>query len=409
MTGLMAPAMIMTLAMGIEVTSWSVTKVKLQRLADAAAWAGVSQYVVTTNAQSSTQTAADLAEINGASGTSVRTWNPTTLTTTDNLITAQLVTGVRNSADKAVKVTIQQNVAKSFSRIFPSTASFVTVTAVAVAEIGSLGPQPCIMALGGGVDGITTGTDFSVGGNGSLVTTDCSLRSNDGISQKGSGTIDTSGVYAGGTIAGSAICCDLNANSGQVPDPYATNAPVQTALSSLVPGIGTAISVKPNNTQSIGPGTYSGWDVNGTLNLSPGLYIVNGNISSGAQSVINGTGVTIVTSGAINMTGGSTLALSAPTATPAGNAIPGILFAGDSSASMGFRGNSSSPVTGVIYFPNANLTFAGTSSSGSGGCTEVIASTITLVGTSNLAANCAAYGALTFGSLPGTSAVGLVQ
>jgi hypothetical protein len=39
----------------------------------------------------------------------------------------------------------------------------------------------------------------------------------------------------------------------------------------------------------------------------------------------------------------------------------------------------------------------------------VIASTVTLVGTSNLAANCSAYGALDFGSLPASSSIALVQ
>ena len=321
MTGIMAPVMLMSLAMGIEVTSWSVSKVELQRIADVSAWAGAGQYAVTTDAQSATRTAADLAEINGVSGAPTRTWNANTLTTTDNLITAQIVSGVRSVSNKAIKVTVKRNIVKSFSLIFPSAQSSVTVSAVAVAEIGSVGPQPCIMALGGGVDGITTGVDVAVVGTASLVATGCSLRSNDGISQNGSATINVSGVYAGGSISGSGICCDLHANAGQIEDPYATNAPVQNALNLLKSGTGTAVSVKSGNAQSIGPGTYSSWDVKGTLNLSPGLYVVNGDISSGAQGGISGTGVTIVTSGAVNTTGGSSLALSAPTTSQTGNEI----------------------------------------------------------------------------------------
>jgi Flp pilus assembly protein TadG len=409
MTGIMAPVMVMSLAMGIEVTSWAVTKLELQLIADLSAWAGATQYAAASNAQSATNTAADLAEINGASGTSTREWNPTTWTTTDNMITAQVVNGVKNAGDKAVKVIVKRKIIKLFSRIFPSAQESITVSAVAVAEIGSLGPQPCIIALGGGADGITTGIDASVSGTASLTATDCSLRSDDGINQSGGGTINTSGVYAGGTISGSGVCCDLHANSGQIPDPYATYVPVQNALHSLVPGTGTTISVKSAASQSIYPGTYSGWKVDGTLNLSPGLYIVNGDISSGAQSVISGTGVTIITSGTVTTTGGSSLALTAPTTNPVGNAIPGVLIAGNSPTTMAFLGNSTSPITGVMYFPNAKLKFAGTSSSGSDGCTEVIASTITLVGTSNLAANCSAYGTLNFGSLPGSSVIALVQ
>lgn len=409
MTGIMAPVMVMVMALGIEVTSWSVEHLELQRIADISAWAGAKRYAAEKKPQNATAVAADMAEINGVSGALSRVWNASTLTISDNLITAQMVNGVRDAANSAIKVTVKRTRAKSFSSIFPNASAFVTLSAVAVAEIGSLGPQPCITALGNGVDGITTGVDVSVGGSASLVATGCSLRSNGGISQNGGGTINVSGVYAGGNISASGICCDLHANSGQIPDPYAANAPVQNALNALHPGSGTVINVKSNDTKVLSPGTYAGWDVKGTLNLNPGLYTVNGDISAGAQGIIAGTGVTIVLSGAINTVGGSTLALTAPDTHPTGSAIPGVLLAGRSTASMAFLGNSTAPVTGVIYLPYADLKFGGTSGSGSNGCTEVIASKVTLTGNSNLAANCAAYGALGFGSLPGGSSVAMVQ
>jgi Flp pilus assembly protein TadG len=412
MTAVMAPVMIMMLAMGIEVTSWSVAKVEQQRMADASAWVGVMQYGVTNNAQTATLTAADLAEINGASGASSRGWNATTLTTTDGSITAQVVAGAINAGDKAVKVTISRSILKTFSLIFPSIQSSVIVSAVAVAEIVA-GPQPCITALGGGADGITTGTDISVTGNANLVANGCSLRSDDGISMSGSGNINAAGVYAGGSISGSGICCALHPNSGQITDPYATYAPVQSALALLVSGVGTAISVQSNHSQAITPGTYSGWDVHGTLTLAPGRYLVNGDISVGAQGTITdfGTGVTIITSGTVNTNGGSSLDLTAPTTTPTGTipGISGIVIADKSGASMSLLGNSAFLVTGVIYFPNADLKFGGSSHSGSDACTQVVAKTVTLVGNISLAANCSAYGTLAFGSLPGASSVALVQ
>jgi hypothetical protein len=165
-------------------------------------------------------------------------------------------------------------------------------------------------------------------------------------------------------------------------------------------------------TQSIGPGTYSSLDVHGTLNLSPGLYMINGNISAGAQASITGTGVTIITSGVVSTNGGSSLDLTAPTTSQTGNAIPGILLAGNSSSQSSFLGHSTIPVTGVIYFPNANLMFGGSSESDGDTCTEIIASTITLVGKVNLSADvskCSDYGTLKFGSLPGPSSIALVQ
>ncbi len=406
MTAVMLPVMIMTLAMGIEITYWSVVKLELQRVADVAAWAGAAQYVGTASGSSATGAAADVAEINGIQSATARTWNAATKTTTDNMITAQMVSGPRNAADVAVKVTVQRNISKSFSRIFPSLEPSVTVSAFAVAEITPVGAQPCILALAGYETGITTEIDITVGGNASLTASGCSMRSNGGIRTNGGATITASGVYAGGTISGSGICCGLYPNAGQSSDPYANNAAVQGALAQLSPGSGTAVSVGNKATRTISPGTSAGWDVKGTLTLNPGLYLVNGDISTGAQGLITGTGVTIVTSGALNASGGAGMNLTAATTSTTSNAIPGVLFAGKSSAAMAFVGNSTFAVTGLLYFPNASLKFAGTSDSGGSGCTEVIAGTVTLVGTSNVSANCSNYGLQSFSPL---TIVGLVQ
>lgn len=408
LTGIMAPVLLMSVALGVEITSWSVGTVQLQRTADVSAWAGAMQYASLDNAQMATRVAADVAEINGVSGTAVRTWNASTLTTTDNLITAQLVGGVRLASNKAIRVTVKRSVSKVLSGIFPSTQTSVTLSAVAYAEITSAGPQPCLLALGGGVDGTTTGIEIDVSGGATLNTTGCSVRSNDAISQSGSGSINAPGVYAGGRISGS-VCCDLHANAGQIPDPYASNTAVQNALASLQPGTGTAVNVKSNATQSITAGSYSGWNVQGTLNLAAGLYLINGDFSAGAQANVTGTGVTIIVSGTVSAGGGSSLALSAPTTTPSGSAIPGVLIAGNSTNGMTFQGNSTAPLTGVIYFPRAKLVFGGTSGGGSAGCTEVIAASIVLKGTSDLAAECSSYGTVPFGSLPGTASVVLVR
>ena len=410
LTAFSAPVLLMAVAMGVEATSWSATRVKLQRIADTAALAGAIQYAATSDAQKASINAASLAEINGVSGATSRTWDNTNLKLTDNLITVQVVAGPKIASEKAIQVTVKQNVAKTFSLIVPSSSTSVTVSAVAVAEVASLGTQPCVLALGGGVDGITTGDDISVGGSASLSTTGCTLRSNDGISQSGAGSINVTSVYAGGTIS-AGVCCDLHPNAGQLADPHATDTVLQNALNLLVSGTGTAVSVKSNASATISPGTYASWDVKGALTLEAGLYIVNGIISTGAQGSITGTGVTIITSGALGMVGGSALNLVAAKTSPAptAGAIAGVVLAGTSSASMSFLGNSSSTVTGLVYLPKASLKFGGTSDTAGTGCTEVIASTVTLTGSTSLAANCKDYGLLPFGSLPGPASVALVQ
>jgi Flp pilus assembly protein TadG len=415
MTAILAPVMIMTLAMGIEVTLWSLTKVELQRIADVAAWAGARQYVVAANAQSATNTAADLAEINGASGTATRTWNATTSTTTDNSITAQVVAGVKNAADTAIKVTVTRSIAKSFSSIFSGAQGAETISATAVAEIVSAvaGPQPCLLALKGDGAGVTTGNDITLQGSANVTASNCSVRSDAGISLGGSSSLNVDGTYAGGsiTVKGSAaITGGQYQNSGQISDPYANYAPLQSAFSSLVSGQGSAVNISGSGTTTLSPGTYSSLSVAGSssVTLNPGLYTVNGPVNFGGSATITGTGVTIVSSGTLSYAGSASISLTAPVS-GASSGIPGILFASQSSSDSSFLGSSSNPFGGVIYYPNGNITFGGSSSGGSTGCSEVIAGVITIYGSSNLSANCASYGTLNFGSLPSTTSIALVQ
>lgn len=412
MTGVMAPVMLMSLAMGIEVAWWSTAKVELQRTADIAAWAGAMSYARSSDAQRATGAAANLAELNGAAGSASRSWDAASNTLTDGLITAQVVAGIRNPNESAVKVIVKQDLATSFSRIFPGVGSLVTISAAAVAEIGVIdpGPQPCMTALGQGVDGITTESDATFSGNVNLNAVGCALRSNSGITKNGSGTVRADGIYAGGSIS-SGMCCDLHANSGQIHDPYASYAPLNDAFALFSGGSGTAVKINSGSTATIDHGTFASWDIQGTLNLKPGRYIVNGPISLGAQGKISGTGVTIITSGAVAVSGGSTLLLTAATtANATNNAIPGMVIAGTTQQSMSLAGSSNTRITGVVYFPRATLKFSGSSGGISGtGCLQILASTINLVGTTELATNCSEYGTLKYDSLPEQKTIALVQ
>jgi hypothetical protein len=416
MTAIMAPVMIMVTAMGVEVTSWSVANLELQRIADISAWAGARQYVVGSNAQSATQTSANLAEINGVPGTATQTWNAANSTRTDNLITAQIVPGIKVTTDTAMKVIVQRNIAKTFSLIFPGAQSFVTVSATAIAEIVSsagASPQPCLLALqanGGGV------TDLTLNGSASVSSATCSIVSNGGITLTGSSYLQAVGIYSGGTITypgwnTNAIQGPSFQNSGQVADPYATNPAVQNDFSLLSSGSGKADPNTSYGPLTISPGTYSSLTLGGssTVTLSPGTYIVNGNVTFDGASIVNGTGVTIIFSGTLSDAGSSSVSLTAPTAA-SGVGVPGILFAGNSTSASGFSGSVSLPLTGVIYYPNGNMSFTGSADSTGANCSEVIAGTITLSGASNVSASgCATYGTVPFGSVPNSSAIALVE
>ncbi|MDR3531360.1 MAG: hypothetical protein P4L90_12510, partial [Rhodopila sp.] len=86
----------------------------------------------------------------------------------------------------------------------------------------------------------------------------------------------------------------------------------------------------------------------------------------------------------------------------------GIVYASTSKSGSTFSGNGTSAFSGLIYYPNGQLSFSGNAVDGSTGCAEVVASTVTLSGNANLAANCSQYGLPTYGSLT-TNSVALVQ
>ena len=142
----------------------------------------------------------------------------------------------------------------------------------------------------------------------------------------------------------------------------------------------------------------------------PGLYYVKGNISLSGQSTLAANGVTIVSAGTLDLSGGTVSTFTAPTTddvTSTGG-LPGILFASSSTSSSSFTGNAAVPYTGLIYYPKGQVRFTGNATDGSSGCSEIIADSVTLTGNANLGSNCSQYGTKTFGSAL-TYSVALVE
>jgi Flp pilus assembly protein TadG len=433
LTAVMAPVLIMTLALGVEVSFWSLKKVELQRIADVAAWAGARQFIVTSSPQSATNTAADVAELNGATVTSpsARVWTAATSTTapstmTDNTITAQVIltgAGVKNTTDTVVKVTVTQNIAKSFSRIFSKTQSSVTVSAVAVAELATVGTQPCLLALGQA--GVLTGADLTGVGNVTIDATDCSVRSNGDVNLSGTNvSLTADGIYAAGVInpGDASITGTQYQGQGQINDPYANYAPLVAGFNTLSSPTANFLPDPGKNGQTTGlcppsticPGSYSSitLDGNQAVTLQPGTYYVEGDVSFAGKGKLTGTGVTIIAGGTISYTGSGSDTLAAPLSGSTTGGIPGVLFASKSTATGGsqFAGKTSDSFSGVIYYPNGTMAFAGTSNTttdGLTGCNEVVAKVIAISGSAKLFASCSASdGTLPFGSV---LSVALVQ
>ena len=454
------PFLIIALVTGVEVSGWWVNLARYQQIADTASAAGALTYKSTLNARTAATQAAYIAELNGVTGSASPTWNSTTNTLTDGSITVVVTLGVTTAAGGTVQVNITQTTAggvaaavnpagftigtTSTSRVAPP-----PVTTTARSSDGSgIGGQPCMLALNGEDDGVTSGTDISFSGNVTISTPGCTIRSNAGITFQGNVTVNAAAYYAGGTITtnGSAASISGTSNpmSGQIADPYAlSSAPdcgtiigptcafntvlqnaliaanVATATTDLScnnsgctgpAGLVTCGTGSTQNVCTVRPGTYRNWSsTNGpTVTLTAGKYIVTGSISLNGGT-FNGSGVTILMAGgpsgspnSASTLGSTTEALTAATTANVGStgALPGVVFASTTIGTMSFGGNASVPFSGLIYLPNGNLKFAGTPVGGGLGCTLVVAETIVITGNVQLAASsCTSFGLPAFGSV----------
>ena len=399
LSAMLMPMFMGAAGLGVEASNWSVMGTELQRTADLAALAASVTYVASTNAHTAATAAADVAEMNGMPAVT-RTWTASSKTLTDGLVTIQQVAGLRNTADVAFQVTVQKPVALTFAKLFVSASSY-NIPAQSRAElIPANSAQPCILALG------TSSSAVSVSGTPTVSAANCSVRSDGGVSASGSAIITAAAVYAASSITttGTAtIHATKYPNDGTIGDPYANDAALQGALAKL----GTcsscsAVNLTGQATQTINPGTYSSISLSSqsVLTMQPGLYVVDGNISVTGGAAINAsTGVTIVTSGSVSMSGNTLSTLTAPGTSPTGGAIPGIAIAGTTTSAVSMTGTSNLVINGVVYFPKTSVNFSGTWGNPNSPCLELIGKTVTLSGTTDLSSGgCASMGALAFGS-----------
>jgi hypothetical protein len=335
-----------------------------------------------------------------------RTWNgsATPPTLSDNLVTIRIVNGVKNTSDTAFSATIQDKMPLLFSALALKGPT-ITVSANAIAEIVPAGPQPCLLTLGGDVNGVVSGTDVTLSGNVDITANNCSIRSDAGVSVSGNVTVNASAIYASGSITSSgnvAVNATEYSNQPQLADPYANWSPLQTALANASCTGGQAVNTS-GGSQTLSPGCYSGInDSNATLTLSPGVYYVNGGINLSGNASMSGAGVTIVSSGTFSSSGNVQISLTAPTTGP----TAGVVYASTNTQGSSFSGNDAMTFSGLIYYPNGILSISGNAANGSNGCAEIVAQTVNLSGNANLASNCGGFGLPTYGS---TTAASLVQ
>jgi len=381
MTALIAPALVGFCGLGAETGYDYFRQRDLQGAADIAAYDGAMALENSTTQSAITSASTTAASSNG--------WNTSQGSVTVN---NPPQSGPNQNAS-SVEVLLTENEQRFFTAIFVAGTVPINVRAVAKYTPSS---SACMLALDR-----TAQNAMQFWGNTNAVFENCQTVSDssasNALSVGGSATVS---VPCAETVGGDQVtsgltltsCSSVKNNAPYVADPFA-NVPA--------PPVGSCGTTS-------GPGTYcGGLSLRGTQTLSPGVYVINGgSLDLGANANISGSGVTFyLTNGAtVTMNGNASVNLSAPTS----GTYSGLLFYGDRTqpnAVNKINGDSSSLLTGTIYFPSQEVEFLG-NFSGSGGCTQVVADTILYTGNSHFTSNCAGSG---IPAIPVVGSVALVE
>ncbi|RWL44540.1 MAG: hypothetical protein EOR60_17960 [Mesorhizobium sp.] len=383
------PVVVGGAGLGVETSYWYYSSLKLQAIADAAAYAGALEKIQGSDTAAITSAATTSAASNGLGGGTIVVNTPPT--------------SGPNTAKKAVEVILTQNLDRLFTSIFTQTKVPEHARAVALITDAS---KACVLALN---PSASQAALFS--GSTSVKFTGCSVMSDsiagDSIKVQGSAGLQTDClITAGGVVLNNVVTMD----------PTVCKAPITQALPASDPfgslpapsASGSCQNVNGGkSTQTIQPGIYcNGMNLNGNVTLSPGVYVVQGNLKINAGAVIQGDGVTIYMSGSntVSMNGNATVTLSAPTS----GTYSGVLFYGDrtgTAAQSTFNGTATSLLTGAIYFPRQQVNYLG-NFSGVNGCTQVVADTIQWSGNSTINQDCSSLGMKT---IPAAQSVAVVE
>jgi Flp pilus assembly protein TadG len=380
------PIVVGAAGFGVETSYWYYNSLKLQATADAAAYAGALEQISGSDKPTIIAAATQSAATNGlGSGTIVVNTPPAS---------------GPNTAKKAVEVIVGQNLDRMFTSIF--TQGQVSEQARAVALITNAS-KACLTVL----DPSASQTAL-FSGNTNVKFTGCVVMDNsiapDAIKLQGSAGLQVDCLISAGGVSLSnpvtTVCAAPITQALPAADPFADlPAPAASNPCKNVNGNKTA--------QTIQPGTYcSGMNLNGNVTLSPGVYVVQGNLKVNAGAVISGTGVTIFmeASNTVSMNGNATVTLSAPTS----GTYSGVLFYGDrtgTAAQSTFNGTADSLLTGALYFPRQQVNYLG-NFSGNSGCTQVVANTIQWSGSTTINQDCTSLG---MRDIPAAQSVTLVE
>ncbi len=371
--------------LGVETSYWYYSGLKLQAVADAAAYAGALEKV----AGSDTPTIVAAATTSAASNSFDISKGSITVNTPP--------TSGPNTGNRAVEVIVNQSLDRYFSAVFSQ--SPVTEQARAVALITNAS-KACVLALN---PSASKAALFS--GSATTQFTGCSVMSDsiasDAIKLQGSASLKADCLISAGGVSLSnvptTVCAGPITQALPAADPFAG-----------VPAPQASVPCQNTKSSTLSPGTYcNGLSLSGNVTLSPGVYVIQGSdFKINANAQVYGSGVTIYMSGSthVSMNGTASIKLSAPTS---GTYSGVLLYAdrGNIGGSDTLNGTADSLLTGALYFPGQQVNYLG-NFSGNGGCTQVVADTVQWSGNSSINQNCTSLG---MRDIPATQSVQLVE
>ena len=382
----MAPVLVGSMGLGGEAGYWYLKQRSLQNAADVAAH-GTAIRLAAGDESSALQGVAEY----------IAEQSDIDLANADLELHNPPLSGAYIEDGSAVEVVVTETVPRLFSAIYSNEPVEIGARAVATAEGGGTG---CILALNAAAEGAVT-----VAGSASLSLTMCDIVSNSvaeaAYLMQGMGSsVAANCVKTAGTALTtgnlSVTCEEVRENTAPVTDPFAA-VPEPAAVGACQDGaVGkdgettdwTHLDSHPSGMDSTR--FCNGLDLRGTVNLAPGLYIVeDGDFRINAGTVVNGTDVVFYLADGveINFNGNATLNVSAPTS----GAYNGIAFFGsrDSTAvSHKINGNAGTSINGAIYLPASELTWSGSAETSYTSCTQVIADTVTFSGSGSFNLHC---------------------
>jgi hypothetical protein len=401
-------------ALGTEVAEWYSIRRTMQGAADSAAFsAALAKWNGANNAASTsegTSVAASYGFVDGTNGAVV----------TINIPPAS---GPHTADTNAVEAIVSRPQPLQLARMFLGNSP--TLHARAVATLNPNG-SACVLALDR-----SDVTDVSGNGNTTVNLNSCNLYVNSpsqsALNLVGQASINAEAAFISGnySLSGQAsLNTTVGTTTGATPanDPYSDVSVPSYSGCDQGTSAQHGLSVSgQNNPQTLSPGPSgimvlcSGVSVtgNGTLNLSPGTYIMNGgNFSVSGNSTVNApSGVTIVLTGSGNnyatasIAGGADVTINAPTSGP----LAGLAIFQDrnapSSGTNSFTGGTNQNIKGAMYFPTQAVTFNGGTTTGGAICTQIVASIITFNGNAAFNNDCKGTGVRSVG----TSFIKLVE